>query len=156
MGFAHKKPPCPPPKNVVGARVICLSRILRQEFNNAINELGLFSGQQDIVLALVENEGVTLSELAKMLDVSAATASISIKRMEKSGFIEKRPDEKDARIIRLYPTELAKKTPEIIKEHIDNMDKRLKQDMSEEEALELSRLLEIAIKNLSKGCDNDA
>ena len=156
MKYIRKKPHCPPPTDMVGPRIMFLSKMLRQEFNNAVNELGLFSGQQDIVLALVENEGVTLGKLSKMLNVSTATASISIKRMEKAGFVKKLPDENDARIIKLYPTELAKQTPEKIKKHMDNMEQKLKKNMTEKEALELSRLLEIAIQNLKEGREDDA
>ncbi len=138
----------PPPKEHIAPRVMCLSKILRQSFNEAIAEQGLFSGQEDIVLALAENEGITINELANLLDVSGATASVSIKRMEKAGFIIKKADKNDARITRLYPTEKAKLAPENIKKHMDSMEAVLKKNMTEEQALELSYLLDLAIQNI--------
>lgn len=138
----------PPPKEMIGPRVTCLSRLMRQAFNEAVAEQGLFSGQQDIVIVLAENEGITLSELAKMLDVSSATASVSIKRMEKAGFIIKKTDKNDARITRLYPTEKAKQAPENIKKKMDSLETIIKKDMTEQQAQELSDLLEIAIHNM--------
>lgn len=152
----YKKHCGPPPKELIAPRVMCLSRLLRQSFNKAVAQQGLFSGQQDIVLALVENEGLTLSELAKLLDVSSATASVSIKRMEKAGFIIKRADKNDARITRLYPTEKAKQAPENIKNKMDSIEGILKKNMTEQQVQELSDLLELAIENiLERGEEND-
>ena len=124
------------------------SEMCIRDSNEAVAEQGLFSGQEDIILTLVINEGLTLSELSKILDVSNATASVSVKRMEKSGFIIKKPDKNDARITRLYPTEKAKATTDKIKSHMDQMEKRIKTNMTETEAEQLSVLLESAIQNL--------
>lgn len=95
MGF--KKHNAPPPRGTIGPRIMCLSRLIRQKFNEAAAEQGLFSGQQDIIMLIVEQEGITLSKLAEKLEVSTATASVSVKRMEKAGFIVKKQDKNDAR-----------------------------------------------------------
>ena len=147
----HFKKPCgPPPEGMIGPRVNFLSKLIRRTFNETLAEQGLFSGQQDIVFYLVENEGVTLSQLAENLGVSVATASVSVKRMEKSGFIEKKPDRDDARIIRLYPTEKARVAPENVRNHMNSLESVLSKDMTEEEAMLLSSLLERAIQNMIK------
>lgn len=139
---------CAPPKDRLSPRIMLLSKLMRQAFNEAVAEQGLFSGQEDIILTLVMNEGLTISELSKILDVSNATASVSVKRMEKSGFIIKKPDKNDARITRLYPTEKAKATTDKITSHMDKMEKRIKTNMTESEAEQLSVLLDSAIENL--------
>ncbi len=139
-----------PNQETIGPKIMFLSKLLRRSFNEAVSQQGLFSGQQDIVFALVENEGLTLSELAKLLDVSSATASVSIKRMEKTGFIIKKADEKDARITRLYPTEKAKSAPKNIKNKMDSIENILKENMTAEQSAEFSLLLETAIQNMLK------
>lgn len=144
----HKK--CPPPEGVICPRVGYLSKLIRREFNKATAEQELFSGQQDILFRVNENEGITLRELANLLGVTPATASVSVKRMEKSGFILKKADEADGRIIRLYPTEKAKQAPLKIREKMDNMDLVLKSGMTEEEIRLLSSLLDKAVSNLEK------
>lgn len=154
MGF--KKHNCPPSPGDLGPRIMCLSRLLHQTFNKVAAEEGLFYGQQNILFTLVENEGITLSELAKKLEISTATASVSVKRMEKSGFITKKQDANNARIIRLYPTQKAKDTPEKIKIKMDSMDAVLKNNMTEEQVLQLSDLLDTAISNIIERGENDA
>lgn len=146
----------PPPDGMIGPRIMYLQKLMCQAFNKAAAEEGLFSGQQYIVLAIVANEGMTLSELSKKLDITGASASVSVKRMEKAGFIEKRADENDARIIRLYPTKKAKAAPKNIKEKMDSFESILKKGMSEAEGLELSRLLDLATRNMAERGEVDA
>lgn len=138
----------PPPRGMIGPRVNYLSKFIRKKLNQAISEQGLFSGQEDILVTVVENEGITLGELAASLGVADATASVSVKRMEKAGFIYKKPDERDARIIRLYPTEKAHRAPEGIKNKMDSLEEIIKKGMTTEEAYTLSDLLQRAIDNL--------
>lgn len=137
-----------PPRNHIAPKIMFLSKLIKKAFNEAVAEQGLFSGQEDIILILVNNEGLTLSELSKALEVSNATASVSIKRMEKSGFISKRPDDKDARITRLYPTDRAKATVDKIQSHMDEMESRIKANISDSDSQQLTLLLETAIQNL--------
>lgn len=152
MGF--KKHNVPPQRGMIGPRVMCLSRLMRQKFNGYAAEQGLFSGQQDIIFLLVENEGITLSKLAERLEVSAATASVSVKRMEKSGFIVKKQDKNDARITRLYPTEKAKKAPDNIKKRMDKLEATLSKDLTKEESEQLSDMLDKAICSILERSDD--
>lgn len=140
----------PPPRGMIGPRAVRLSKQLRRVHNELCNEQGLFSGQQDIVLSLVNNEGMTVSELAKGLNISAATASVSVKRMEKSGFITKKADERDARIARLYPTQKALEAPEIIKSKMDSLESIITEGFTQDEIYQLSDLLERACQNMTK------
>lgn len=132
-----------------------LHKLIRQVFNQAVSEEGLFSGQQDILFAITEDEGITLGALAKKIDVSVATASVSVKRMEKSGFIKKRCDKNDARIIRLYPTEKAKTVPENIRRKMDNLEDTISKGMSKEEISVFSNMLQTAIDNLIERSEAD-
>lgn len=145
----HGNKNCPPPANMVGPRIMHLSKILRRIFNESLAEQGLFSGQQDILFNIIRKEGITLGELAKELGVSCATASVSVKRMEKAGFIIKKEDKDNARIVRLYPTEKAKSAPEKTREKMDSMEAVIKKGMTEEEQKQLAILLEKAIRNFT-------
>lgn len=145
--FEH---PDPPKKGEIGPRVTRISRILRCRFNEIVGEEGLFAGQQHIVLLLKHNPGLTVSQVAESLNITPATASVSIKRMEKAGFIEKRADEKDARVTKLYLTVKGQTVPERIKEKLDLQEEYITKGMSREEIYLLSDLLDKAISNLSQ------
>ena len=66
--------------------------------------LGLYRGQPPVLSALWEQEGLTQKELAEKLQNTAATITKMLQRMEKAGFILRKPDEKDQRITRVYLT----------------------------------------------------
>lgn len=144
-----------PPKNMIGPRVMYLSKLIRREHNKAWAEHGLFSGQQDILFALIIREGMTLKEIARQLEISPATASVSVKRMEKTGFIIKKADECDARIVRLYPTQKAKDTAGKVKSFIDITEREMHRELSAEQAQLLCDALDTVIENLLKGCDEN-
>lgn len=144
----NAKHPGPPPEGMIGPRVTHLSKLLRCAFNEALAEQGLFSGQQEIVFYLIENRGITASELSKRLGVSPASVSVSVKRMEKAGFITKSCDDSDARIVRLYPTEKACAAPENIKKYMDSFESILSAGMSGDEVMQLCSLLQKAIGNM--------
>lgn len=140
---------------MIGPRAMFLSRLLKKSFNEAVAQQGLFSGQEEILFSIVNEGGITLSQLAAKTSVSAATISVSVKRMEKNGFIEKKPDSLDARIIRLYPTEKARLAPERIKEHMDALEDTMSKGMTSEQREQLSDLLDMAIDNFMKGSGKD-
>lgn len=69
------------------------------------DELGLYRGQPFVLGVLWEQEGITHSELAHKMRVSPATVTNMLKRMEKTGFVERRPDAEDQRVSRVYLTD---------------------------------------------------
>jgi DNA-binding MarR family transcriptional regulator len=66
--------------------------------------IGLYRGQPQVLLALWEQEGLTQTELAERLKIAPATATKMLQRMERTGFIQRKPDAKDQRISRVYLT----------------------------------------------------
>jgi DNA-binding MarR family transcriptional regulator len=69
-----------------------------------LEALGLYRGQPRLLSALWKEEGLTHSELAERTRVSPATISKMIQRMEKAGFLERRADDEDQRVSRVYLT----------------------------------------------------
>lgn len=55
--------------------------------------------------ALSAEDGISQSDLAGILHVSRPTVTTMLQKMEASGVIERRPDEHDARLTRIYMTE---------------------------------------------------
>jgi DNA-binding MarR family transcriptional regulator len=70
-----------------------------------LDDLGLYSGQPSMLRALWEQDGATQSALTELLGKSPATVQKMVKRMEKAGFVERRPDPSDERVSRVYLTD---------------------------------------------------
>jgi len=49
------------------------------------------------VIGKAVSSGITISQIANALDLTAATVVVSVNRLEKKGFVEKRRDTKDRR-----------------------------------------------------------
>lgn len=140
--------PSPPPRGMIGPRVNCLSRMIRIKFNEVLNDEGLFSGQQHIIMLLFHEDGQTVGQIANRLGVAPATASVSIKRMEKSGFIKRKADEKDARTVKIFLTEKGRAIMENIHNKMNEQEKRITDGLDEEEVNQLSDILDKVIKNI--------
>ena len=67
--------------------------------------LGLYRGQPPVLRILWDDEGLSQAELAARLKLAPATITRMLQRMEKSGFIQRRPDTSDQRISRVYLTQ---------------------------------------------------
>jgi len=70
-----------------------------------LEELGLYRGQPYVLRILGEEDGLPHSELARRMRVTPATVSHMVRRMERAGFVVRRPDPEDQRISRVYLTD---------------------------------------------------
>lgn len=75
-----------------------------RRMHDLLDDLGLYRGQPSMLNALWAEDGMTHSQLAGRLNKSPATITKTVKRMEKAGFVERRPDPRDERLSRVYLT----------------------------------------------------
>jgi len=59
----------------------------------------------DILVNLYRFEGISQQELARKLLVGRSNMSMTLPQMEKRGLVERRGDQKDKRVLRLYLTQ---------------------------------------------------
>jgi len=88
-------------------------RVLRKSFDESIARFGLSLTQWRALAYLIKTEGMTQTELAKCLELERATIGLTIDRLEKLEFVERRPAEKDRRVWRIF---LRQKAIDIIPE----------------------------------------
>ena len=92
----------------LGKTVRKVTRAYREE----IASLGLTHGQFFLIVAIMEEEGLLPSELADKTSHDRATITGLLDRLEKDGWIERRPDKRDRRSLRVYLTPRASKQRE--------------------------------------------
>ena len=80
-------------------------RLKHARIHTLLETLGLYRGQPSVLQALWEQEGLMHTDLAHRLQVQPATITKMLQRMEKAGFVERRPDPDDQRVSRVYLTE---------------------------------------------------
>ena len=88
----------------VGFLISDVARLMRTAFDRRVRQLGLTRSQWLVINRLHRRPGATQSELAEMLEVEKATAGRMVDRMEKKGWVVRRPDAADRRVNRLHLT----------------------------------------------------
>ena len=110
--------------------------------------VSLHVGQEMVLLELWKKDGLKGSELADRLGVEPPTITRMLRRMERCGFVERRPDPADARSFRVYLTNEGRALEGPVARIWEEAEEKTLRGMSPEETLVLRRLLAQVRKNL--------
>ena len=86
-----------------------LARLIRTVFDRRVKDIGLTRAQWLVLTRIYRRPGASQTELSEMLEIDRASAGRMIDRMEKGGWLERKPDPVDRRINRLYLTAEARR-----------------------------------------------
>jgi DNA-binding MarR family transcriptional regulator len=125
-----------------------IARALDSISNIEFKEYDLTKGQYLYLVRICENPGIIQEKLAEMIKVDRTKASRAIKKLEISGFIEKKEDEHNQKIKNLFPTEKGKKVYPFIKRENDFSNKVALEGFSKVEVETLFNLLQKVRKNV--------
>ena len=95
----------PPESESLDQLLAQICRLKHARVRALLETLGLYEGQPSMLRVLWVEEGLTHGDLARRLRVQPATITKMIQRMQKAGFVERRPDPGDERVSRVYLTE---------------------------------------------------
>jgi len=101
--------PSPADDGYIGYMLSDVARLIRTVFDRRVRDIGLTRAQWLVLTRVYRRPGVSQTELADMLEIDRASAGRMIDRMEKNGWVERRPDAADRRINRLHLTSDARK-----------------------------------------------
>ncbi len=107
----------------------------------------LTPAQGHLLFLVKKNSGITVSEIAKKLNVSNSAITQLINGLAKEGFLERKPDPSDHRVVKL---ELTSKTCDQISEIRAKSVKKLSSVFSKLDDTELTMFAKI-IKKISSG-----
>lgn len=81
-----------------------VARLHRMLAGSLLRRTGLYPGQELVMMHLWDRGELRQSDLVKVLDSDAATMTRTIQRLERAGFVRRRPDPTDARASLVEPT----------------------------------------------------
>jgi len=132
-----------------------ICRLKHARVHTLYEALGLYRGQPRMLRALWDQEGLTHTELSRLLSVQPATITKMLQRMEKAGFVERRHDPDDQRVSRVYLTAAG----QAIREDVQQVWRRLEEEafasFTEEEGLLLRRLFLRIRDNLTQAAGGE-
>ena len=91
-----------PDESHIGFLISDVARLMRTAFDRRVHQLGLTRAQWLVLTRLNRRPGASQSELADMLEVERPTAGRMVDRLERKGWVIRRPDPADRRINRLF------------------------------------------------------
>lgn len=127
-----------------------IARALDSISNIEFKEYDLTKGQYLYLVRICETPGIIQEKLAEMIKVDRTTAARAVKKLEISGFIEKRNDQYNKKIKKLFPTEKGEYVYPFIKRENDYSNIVALEGFSEVEAETIFNLLQRVRKNVEK------
>ncbi|MBU9709760.1 MarR family winged helix-turn-helix transcriptional regulator [Paenibacillus sp. AK121] len=126
-----------------------IARALDSISNIEFKEYDLTKGQYLYLVRICENPGIIQEKLAEMIKVDRTTASRAIQKLVMNGFIEKKEDQHNKKINKLFPTEKGNNVYPFIKREHDYSDNVALAGFSESEVNTIFNLLQRVRKNIS-------
>lgn len=127
-----------------------IARSLDSIANIEFKEMNLNRGQYLYLVRINENPGIISDRLAEMLSVDRTTTARSIQKLVKNDLIYKKNDQDNKKIKHLFLTETGCELAEVIERENTFSNRMALDGLSNEEKVELARLLKIVEKNASK------
>lgn len=110
---------------------------------------GLYMGQPRILITIKELEGASQKEIADHLHVTPASLAMSMKRLQKAGFIERHADSKDTRINKIHLAPRGEEVIESCRRKMVWIDQQMMSGFSDQEKNQLAGFLDRIHTNLS-------
>ena len=126
-----------------------LSRLLWKKIheNGMSHPISQKSGQL-ILIELAKRDGRTQLDLANATHLKAPTISVSLQKLEREGYVTRRPDEYDLRATRVFLTEKGRELDDTLRRQIRTEEALATSCLTEEEKETLVRLLLKVKENL--------
>lgn len=90
------------PYEELGRLLVSVCRLHHTRADQSMDKIGLYRGQARLLMTLSEQDGLSHSEIAEKLEISAPAATKVIQRMEEAHYVQRRADPADERVSRVY------------------------------------------------------
>ncbi|MCL9685392.1 MarR family winged helix-turn-helix transcriptional regulator [Legionella maioricensis] len=124
------------------------NRLLLKRANEVIKPYDINHAYTFILMELFNQDGLTQSELVQLIEVEQPTAVRTLDRMERDGFITRKPSTSDRRVVHIHLTEKAKSTQSDLVQSADRLNHQAFSGFTEEEQLKLREFLNRILDNL--------
>jgi len=136
------------PLDALTFRLEDLPRQLRRIIDDALQDQGLSRTQWRLLGYVLRQEGLTQTEIARLLEVERASVGVAIDGLEKRGLIERAQHATDRRVWRIMPTPAAKAMLGGLREVIDEVYAQLFNGFSDNELDQLGQFFERMVRNI--------
>ena len=121
-----------------------IGRVMRRVYNYYDRRLSPFDltvSQYFVFNALWMGDGITFVELGERVSLDTSTLTGIVDRMERNGFVERRPNPEDRRSVLVFLTDKARELGPRILKFADELDDSLRRPFSQKEIGTFERVL---------------
>ncbi|MBO5257813.1 MAG: MarR family transcriptional regulator [Clostridia bacterium] len=108
-----------------------------------------------LLMELARRDGRTQLDLVHATHLKAPTISVALQKLEKDGYVSRRPDEYDLRATRVFLTEKGRALDDKIRRHIHAEESEAMKNLTDSEREGLMRLLNKIKTNLTDTSEKD-
>ena len=128
-----------------------IARIARAHWSAAaplLARIGLYPGQELLLMRLWETDHQTQTDLANGLRLDASTVTRTVQRLERQGLVSRRPSERDGRSVVVALTKKGRDLEEPVAQAWAELEARTTAGMSERQRSDTMRMLRRVEQNL--------
>nr|WP_030637843.1 MarR family winged helix-turn-helix transcriptional regulator [Streptomyces flavovirens] len=125
-----------------------VARLHRMTAGRLLKGLGLYPGQEFLMMHLWDNGAVRQAELIKAMDLDPSTVTKMLQRLEQAGHVHRRPDPGDRRAVLVEATERSCALRAEVRDAWSGLEEHTLADLDPAERAELIRLLAKVEENL--------
>lgn len=125
------------------------ARLLQRRFSTKLLHYKVTPPQWGVLVALWEQDGLSLSELAKRSFFDGPTMTGIVDRLESSGLVERRRDSQDRRVISVYLTEGGRQLQSVLPPLSEQTNNEAINGLTAAQEREFRATLQKVIQNLS-------
>ena len=127
----------------VSFAIFALARSHRAKAASMLADIGLFPGQEILLMQLAEKDGKPQKSLCESIGLDHSTVAKSVARLERDGLIERRKCPEDGRVSQVHLTSKGREMTDAIARVWAELERQTVRDLS---ALERETLMKVAKK----------
>ena len=136
-------------KGMTMSRLHSAARLSRTALAARLLEHGFYAGQDQIMIALSQEDGQTPGQLAARLGVRPPTITKTINRLQAQSFLDKRASDSDARQAHVFLTDAGRDMIKSIEKSLRKTEKQALRGLDKKDQKALAKLLGRIEANLS-------
>ncbi len=143
-----RKPWHDTPEGLLLDKYMQTNRRHRCVLEKRLNVTGVYRSQHRVLMCISDHPNISQKELARMNDVTSATIAVTLKKLEKGGYISRTVDEKDNRFNQISVTEKGRQVVKDSRRIFAEVETAMFAGFSEEDFAVMGKLFDRVMENL--------
>lgn len=138
------------PEGRILKQYIRIARKHRCVLEKRLNSTGVYRSQHRILMCIHDHPNISQKELARLNDVTSATIAVTLKKLEKGGYISRAVDERDNRFNQISVTEKGQQVVKDSRRIFSEVEKAMFSGLTREDFAVLGGYFDRIMENLAR------